>query len=509
MQLCKILSIFLFVSSLSAGERINHAGRILGPAPSSEFPVPFTAPVLFNTPTADAIVSAMQIFPRDSAWNEDISSYPVLSNSDAMIAMITSDLRSDRRTLRPFHEMNFVLVPDNQPMVPIDFFLYGDESDPSPYPIPSNMPIETWPRETGGLTLSEWQQDINETGGDRHAIVVMPGSGFLWETWLTRLTSTGWEAANGARFDLKSNALRPTGWTSADAAGLAMFPAIVRYDECQRGMVEHAMRLIVKRTRLGPIYPANHNASVGNLTDPNIPAMGQRLRLKSSFVIPENWNMYERAVALGLKKYGAIVADNGNFFSISVTPDDRYPEDAFARLSTIAISNFEVVVTTGLNEGPRSPNPPQADAGPDSITIPPGTTVALNGTVQNATVTKWKLYSGPAQPIFADSTSASTTATFSALGQYILLLEAADGVHTPAYDAIRVTVSPEAATFNSIRIARTGPDFTLSWDGSNGSYTVQESATPTGSWTDLAAISGTSFEITPTGNHRFFRVVRH
>jgi hypothetical protein len=123
-----------------------------------------------------------------------------------------------------------------------------------------------------------------------------------------------WEASNGARFDLNSNTLRPFGWTSGDAAGLPMFPALVRYDECERGLVEHGMRLVVKRTRLGPIYPATHQASVGSATDPNVPAMGQRLRLRADFKIPRHWTKHERAVLLGLKKYGAIVADNGGFF---------------------------------------------------------------------------------------------------------------------------------------------------------------------------------------------------
>ena len=227
-------------------ERINQEGRILGPAPV------VTVPALFNTPAGDAIVSAMQVMPRDNAWNEDISHRPLLSNSSAMIAQIISDLATNRRTLRPFYEMNYVLVPDNQPRITIPFFNYPDESDldggtfpNGNYPIPPNLPIETWPRGTGNLTLEQWQQDVNNTGGDRHAIMVAPGAGSIWETWLTRLTQSGWEASNGAKFDLNSNAMRPAGWTSADAAGLPMFPALVRYDECQRGMVEHAVRLVV------------------------------------------------------------------------------------------------------------------------------------------------------------------------------------------------------------------------------------------------------------------------
>src|SRR5947207_4432586 len=231
-------------------ERINQEGRILGPAPV------VTTPTLFNTPAADAIVSAMQVMPRDSAWNEDISQRPLLSNSGAMISQIISDLGTNRRTLRPFYEMNYVLVPDNQPRLTIPFFNYPDESDldggtfpNGNYPIPPNLPIETWPRGTGSLTLEQWQQDVNNTGGDRHAIIVAPSVGSIWETWLTRLIQSGWQASNGAKFDLNSNTLRPPGWTSGDAAGLPMLPALVRYDECRRGMVEHAVRWLVSKTR--------------------------------------------------------------------------------------------------------------------------------------------------------------------------------------------------------------------------------------------------------------------
>src|SRR4051812_28315359 len=199
-----ILSISLAVgiaASAVPAERINQEGRILGPAPA------VTAPTLFNTPQADAIVSAMQIFPVTSAWNEDISRRPVLANSDAMIAQIKADLSSTRQTLRPFYEMNFVLVPDNQARVTIPFLDYPDESDldggtfpNGRYPIPSNMPIETWPHDTGSLTLQQWQMDATNLGGDRHGIMVAPGLGSIWETWQMKLTSSGWQASNGAKF---------------------------------------------------------------------------------------------------------------------------------------------------------------------------------------------------------------------------------------------------------------------------------------------------------------------
>lgn len=432
-------------------ERINQEGRILGPARV------VTVPTLFNTPTADAIISAMQVMPRDSAWNEDISQRPLLSNSSAMISQIISDLGASRRTLRPFYEMNYVLVPDNQPRITIPFFNYPDESDldggtfpNGNYPIPPNLPIETWPTGTGNLTLQQWQEDVNNTGGDRHAIIVAPGGGSIWETWLTKLTQSGWQASNGAKFDLNSNTLRPASWTSGDAAGLPMFPALVRYDECKRGMIEHAVRLVVAKTRSEYIYPARHYASSIPATSVNYPAMGQRLRLKSEFVIPPSWTIEERAVLLALKKYGAIVADNGGFFSISVCPDDRFAANAFDHLSTITIDNFDVIATTGPNEGPRSPSAPAVDAGPDQfIELPMNATLngVVNAPLGNATI-QWRLYSGPAAVAFADPNHASTTVSFTLAGTYTLLLSANDGVHTVAYDALVVHVTGHASMGN-------------------------------------------------------------
>src|SRR5438093_2471674 len=160
---------WLLIPGTGAAERINQEGRILGPPPV------VTNAVLFNTAKADAIVSAMQIFPVTNAWNEDVARRPVLPNSDAMIAQIILDLATNNRTLRVFQEMNFVLAPDSQPLVAIDFVLYPDESDPSPYPIPTNMPIEGWPSQVTN-TLQQWQQDTNNIGGDRHAIIAQPGN---------------------------------------------------------------------------------------------------------------------------------------------------------------------------------------------------------------------------------------------------------------------------------------------------------------------------------------------
>ena len=486
--------------SISAGafaERINHAGRILGAPPV------VTNSILFNTPEADAIVSAMQIFPTTNAWNEDISHRPVLTNSDAMMAQISSDLAADRRALIAFFEMNFVLVPDSQPLVPINFLLYGGESDPSPYPIPSNMPIEGWPKVTGTNALQQWQQDTNDS--DRHAILVQPGSGFIWEMWQARRTNSQWQASNGAKFDLKSNTLRPLDWTSGDAAGLAMFPALPRFDECERGLVEHACRIVVKRTRREHIYPATHYASSTPATNYNVPAMGQRVRLKSNFVIPPAWTKHEKAVLLALKKHGAIVADNGNFFSISVTPDDRWPANAFSHLTSIGLTNFEVIQTTGENEGPRSPGAPTANAGPD-LNVPPGLPAQLHGFVDfsgSPPAIQWRPYSGPGAVTFGDATQTNTTANFNAPGVYTLLLSAEDGVHAVAYDAVLVTVTPAI----TVMIARAGTNLNLTWTGGTPPFVVERRAfLSADAWNGAVTTSNQNASMPLTRTNGFFRV---
>jgi hypothetical protein len=459
----RIAPLLLIAAFAGAAERINQEGRILGPLAT------VTTPTEFDTAAADAIVATMQIFPVDNAWNEDVSRLPLLggtsdpTQSNAMIAQIRSDVYTqqsgqtdaNRQRVVVFQEMNYVLVPDSQPLVDILFTTYPDDSDYNggtnpiaTWPIPSDMPIETWPTGTGSLTLTQWQEDSSD-GGDRHSIVVQPGIGRTFETWQALLTGSplAWQAANGCIFDLTSDNLRPAGETSGDAAGLSMFPALVRYDEAERGMVEHAMRIVVQTSRQAYIYPATHEA--GSTTVAQEPAMGQRLRLKSSFVIPASWSKEETAIAKGLQKYGALVADNGSFFSISICPDERWPAGCFDHLSQNAstdfcdIDNFEVVESTGPTGGPRSPGAPTANAGSDqSVTLSGG--AALNGVVTGSGVTAlWYLYpltAAPGTVTFNNAAAAVTTASFSATGAYTLMLEASDGVHTPAFSYCTVTV---------------------------------------------------------------------
>ncbi|MFZ0827998.1 MAG: hypothetical protein WAO02_11300 [Verrucomicrobiia bacterium] len=496
----------LYTSLLhAANERINQEGRILGPLPA------VTNAILFNTTNADAMVSALQIFPVTNPWNECISNRPVLVNSDAMIAQIISDLGASRAVLTPEFEMNFVLVPDNQPLVPFEFVTYPDDSDLNGgtypyglYPIPTNMPIETWPAGTGTQTLAQWQ--TNADGSDRHSIIVQPGNGVSWETWMAVLVSTNWQAANGAIFNLNTNGLRPNGLTSGDAAGFPMFSALVRYDEAERGMVEHACRIVVKKSRYNTyIYPATHYAAPSGNTSTNLPAMGQRLRLKSGFVIPANWTKEEKAVLLGLKKYGAMVADNGSFFSISVTPDNRWPSGCFNHLTSISATNFEVIQTTGTNGGPRSPGAPVANAGPDQTVIF-GQQASLPGFVSFSNtppLIQWKLYSGPGTVTFGNAVQTNTPATFSAPGVYTLELSADDGIHAVAYDAVLVTVSNPM----NLSAAPAGTNLNLSWTGGTPPFVVQRTDTvPAGPWNDLLTTGLQNASVPMTKVAGYFRI---
>ncbi len=315
-------------------------GLVASALPGDEAKPILTRPVMFNTPEADRILAKLQVFPRDNPWNEDISRLPVLKNSKQMIAGIGADKRFAYNL-----DMSFILVPGDQKKVPVKLISYPDESDKGPYPVPDNAPIENWPLD--GRTLEKAQ--TAKERGDRHLLVVDPVKRMLYEFYTARKTEDGWEAGCAAIFDLKSNKMRPDGWTSTDAAGLPIFPAVVRYDEVERGMVEHAMRFTVRRTRRAYVYPATHFAS--RLTDPNLPRMGERFRLRQDFEV-KGYSPHAQAILKGLKKYGMFVADNGGDWRLSVAPDARIK--GLDDLRKVKGSDFEVVQTTGPNEGPRA-----------------------------------------------------------------------------------------------------------------------------------------------------------
>jgi hypothetical protein len=305
-------------------------------------PMPkITRPVMFDTKEADAILAALQVFPPDNAWNENVSAMPVHPDSARMIASIGAD-----KSLGYNLDMGFVIVPPDQERVPVKLLEYPDESDPGPYPVPDNAPIENWPLQRNedlkalpraGQTLEDLQRHGT---GDRHVIVVDPVNGKLYEFWQARKTDAGWEASNEATFDLKTGALRKERWTSSDAAGLPIFPAVVRYDEAERGMVEHAMRFTVRRTRRGYVLPATHWASPH--FDKSYPRMGERFRLRKDFDV-SSFPPHAQAVLKGLKKHGMFVADNGSEWLMSIAPDRRLK--GLETLSRVKGSDFEVVET--------------------------------------------------------------------------------------------------------------------------------------------------------------------
>jgi hypothetical protein len=336
---------FAFVSVCAGAMLALAAVRARPPMPEIK------TPVMFGTPAADRILEALQVFPEDNAWNQDISGRPVHASSKAIIDSIGAERNLDYNL-----DMNFVIVPPDFKRVPVKIVDYPAESDPGPFPIPDDSPIENWPLTRNendealpkpGQTLEDFQRNAK---GDRHLILVDPLNGKLHEFWQARRTDTGWEASNAATFDLRTGALRPERWTSADAAGLPIFPAVVRYEECERGLVAHAMRVTVRRSRRGYVLPATHWASRSN--DPSFPRMGERLRLREGFDTSA-FPKHARAILEGLKKYGMFVADNGKDWLISISPDRRL--QGLETLTRVKGSDFEVVETgeRSVVDGPR------------------------------------------------------------------------------------------------------------------------------------------------------------
>jgi hypothetical protein len=278
---------------------------------------------------------ACPIFPAGNAWNERVDTLPVAANSAQMIASIGldtglhPDFGSGLYDGQPIG-IPFDVVSKSTPRSHVSFD-YSDESDHVAYPIPKTVHIE------GGRAST----------GDRHAILVDKSACRLYELFALYPTSSGgWKAGSGATWNLRSNHLRPAGWTSADAAGLPIFPGLARYDEVARGVIDHALRFTAARTRRAFIYPARHDASSSD--DPLLPPMGLRVRLKASVDI-SGFPRQARIVLQALKTYGMILADNGSNWYISGAPDPHWSNDALHTIGRITGSDFEVVDTTSLH----------------------------------------------------------------------------------------------------------------------------------------------------------------
>ena len=280
------------------------------------------------------------MFPGDSIWNARVDALPPDPRSAEYVATIGEDT--------PMHAdfgsgtwqggpigIPFTVVPSGQPRANVDFS-YAAESDPGPYPIPPNAPVE------GGSAST----------GDRHVLVVEAGRCRLFELWAATPRAGGsWSAGSGAVFDLRSNALRPAGWTSADAAGLAILPGLVRWDEVAAGEIRHALRFTTERTRRAFVWPARHFAS--SSTDPALPAMGQRFRLHSSFDVT-GFPPTVLVILAALKRYGMMLADNGSDLYLSGVPDERWDNDVLRALRRVHGRDFEAVDVSSLQREPDS-----------------------------------------------------------------------------------------------------------------------------------------------------------
>ncbi len=283
-------------------------------------------------------------FPAASAWNTDVSTAAVDAASDALIASIGltrglhPDFGSGLWNGAPIG-IPYVVVGTGQPLVPITFTAYGSESDPGPYPVPADAPIEGQRADGGAF------------GGDRHVLVVDRDAGRIYELYnAVPRGDGGWNADSGAVFVTDSLVARPTaraGWTSADAAGLPIFPGLVRYDEASSGAIRHALRFTVSRSRMAYVPPATHWAS--SSTDASRPPMGMRVRLKASYQIPATFSTETRAILQALKTYGMFVADNGSDWYLSGAPDARWNNDRLlSELGSVKGASFEVVRMDGL-----------------------------------------------------------------------------------------------------------------------------------------------------------------
>jgi len=268
------------------------------------------------------------VFPPDNPWNRRVDDLPVAANSTAVIASIGpgktmhADFGSGLWEGGPIG-IPITTVSSAQKRSAVSFE-YADESDRGPYPIPAGVKIEGGP----------------QADGDRHALIVDRNRCRLYELFALRRQGGRWTAGSGAIWDLRSNRLRPSGWTSADAAGLPILPGLARYDEVARGRIDHALRFTVSRTRRAYVWPARHFAS--SEADASLPPMGLRLRLKRSYDI-SRFPRQSRVVLQALKEYGMVVADNGSDWYVSGAPDPRWSNDDLHSLHTVPGSAFEVV----------------------------------------------------------------------------------------------------------------------------------------------------------------------
>lgn len=310
------------------------ATRGTGPATTPPpTPAPTTVPTAVATPGATPVptlastpgpVAPCPVFPPSNVWNRDISTLPVAANSATLISSIGLGAKLHPDFSATGYGIPINVVGPSTPRVSVGF-QYADESDPGPYPIPANPLIEG--------------------GSDRHILLWDKTACMLYELYAAAKSGGSWHAGSGAIWDLRSNALRPDGWTSADAAGLPILPGLVRYSEVAAGAIRHALRFTAPDTRTSHMYPARHDAGASGSTA--LPPMGTHVRLKASVDI-SGFGPQSRVLLDALKRYGMILADNGSPWYVTGAPDPRWNDDELHALGQLSGSDFEVVDTSSL-----------------------------------------------------------------------------------------------------------------------------------------------------------------
>ena len=394
-------------------------------------------------------IGTCTVLPADNIWNTPVDQLPVAPNSSTYVNTIGAatgvhaDFGSGLWDGGPIG-IPFVTVPGTQTKYTATFD-YADESDPGPYAVPLNAPIE------GGSAST----------GDRHAISIDVDQCILYELYAAYPQTASWQAGSGAIFSLLSNALRVATWTSADAAGLPIFPGLVRYDEIAAGEIRHALRFTVPQTQKAYVWPARHYAS--SLTGGQYPPMGARFRLRANFDI-STFSPANQIILKALKKYGMMIADNGSAWFLSGAPDSRWNNDDLHNLGQIHGSDFEVVDVSGLMITPDSGQARQSTAitvtvSPASASVQVGNTLPFNATVNNSSdqlvtwttsvgsISSTGVYTAPANvPSPATVTIQATShADPSAVGTASVTI-------TPASQPVGVAISPTSAT---VRINKT------------------------------------------------------
>ena len=376
------------------------------------------------------------VFPADHIWNTPVDNLPVNANSAAWISRVGpgvgahADFGSGLWQGEPFG-FPYITVPGTQTKYPASF-TYVTESDPGPYAVPLDAPIQSGPTSTG----------------DRHVLSIDVDNCILYEFYKAYPQTASWNAGSGAIFNLLGYTLRPAGWTSADAAGLPIFPGMVRYEEVANGEIRHALRFTVPQTQKAYIWPARHYAS--SITDPTYPPMGARFRLRASFDVTP-YPPEVQVILRCLKRYGMIVADNGGAWHIGGTQDDRWNNDNLHQIGSVLGSDFEAVDTSSLIIDPNTGQAKQTAVlirvSPSSVRLTGGAMQQFTATVTNTSNTgvTWSVNGVPG--------GAAATGRIDATGRYVapttpvsVTVEATSLAKSTAREVVPVTVTAPTVT---------------------------------------------------------------